>query len=151
MGSESDMQVMTEAREILNTLGIESEIKVASAHRTPDRAGEFAKKAIKNGFGVIICGAGYAAHLAGAIAANTVLPVIGVPLDGSSLNGLDSLLSTVQMPAGIPVATVTIGKAGAKNAAWLAAEIIAVTDENLQKKLQAVRDEMRKKVEELDK
>lgn len=151
MGSESDMPIMNEAKEILNSLGIENEVKVASAHRTPDRASEFAKNANNKGFAVIIAGAGYAAHLAGAIAANTVLPVIGVPLEGSSLNGFDSLLSTVQMPAGIPVATVTIGKAGAKNAAWLAAEIIATSDDNLRKKLLNIRDEMKKKVEALDK
>ena len=134
-GSEKDLDVMEETKKILDEFGISSELSVASAHRTPERTAEISKNAKANGAKVIIAGAGYAAHLAGAVAANTTLPVIGVPLDVSSLGGLDSLLATVQMPAGVPVATVAIGKAGAKNAGILAAQIIATSDENIAKKL----------------
>lgn len=148
MGSDSDLDIMSSADELLKEFGVESEMKITSAHRTPDEAAEFAKGARANGISVIIAGAGYAAHLAGAMAAHTTLPVIGVPLNASSLDGLDSLLSTVQMPAGIPVATVTIGKAGAKNAAILAVEILAVTDKGLAAKLDKYRQKMAEKIKE---
>lgn len=148
MGSDSDMETMKGAADLLKEFGVPHEVSIISAHRTPDAAQRFARDARGRGIKVIIAGAGYAAHLAGAIAANTTLPVIGVPLDASSLSGLDSLLSTVQMPSGIPVATVTIGKAGAKNAAMLAVEILALSDDSLAKKLEDYRVEMTKKIEE---
>lgn len=135
MGSESDLPVMEEAKKILAEFGVASEIQILSAHRTPALAGEFAQTAAKRGLKVIIAGAGMAAHLAGAMAANTVLPVIGVPLDGSPLKGLDSLLATVQMPGGIPVACVAIGKAGAKNAGFLALQILGLSDQSISEKL----------------
>ena len=130
-GSTSDEQVMQGACDILDEYKVSYETRVLSAHRQPDETAAFARDAAANGTKVIIAGAGCAAHLAGAIAANTVLPVIGVPLDGSSLSGLDSLLSTVQMPKEIPVATVAIGKAGAINAALLAIEMLALSDQDL--------------------
>lgn len=142
MGSESDLPVMEEAEKVLKEIGIETEVKILSAHRTPDLAADFSKTAHKKGFKVIIAGAGMANHLAGAMAANTVLPVIGVPLDGSPLNGLDALLSTVQMPGGVPVACVAIGKAGAKNAGYLAAQILALSDSNIFEKLVTWRKQM---------
>ena len=129
MGSDSDLPTVKKAADILNELGIPYEAHIYSAHRTPVEAAEFAKNARKNGFGVIIAAAGMAAHLAGAVAANTTLPVIGIPCGGGAFNGLDALLSTVQMPTGIPVATVAVNGAG--NAALLAAQIIAVEDERL--------------------
>lgn len=132
MGSASDLPVVKKAQEVLESLGVPSEMHIYSAHRTPVEAREFAERARENGFGVIIAAAGMAAHLAGAMAAGTTLPVIGIPIN-SSLNGLDALLATVQMPSGIPVATVAVD--GAKNAAWLAAEILAVEDANLAQKL----------------
>lgn len=135
MGSESDLPVMEEAKKVLAEFGVDSEIQILSAHRTPALAGEYAQTAAKRGLQVIIAGAGMAAHLAGAMAANTVLPVIGVPLDGSPLKGLDSLLATVQMPGGIPVACVAIGKAGAKNAGFLALQIIGLSDKAITDKL----------------
>ncbi len=133
MGSQSDWPVVKNAVAQLKAWDIEHEVHIMSAHRTPQKAAEFTQNAIKNGFGVIIAAAGMAAHLAGAIAANTVLPVIGIPCKGGAMDGLDALLATVQMPSGIPVATVAIG--GAKNAAVLAAQILAVNDERLQKLL----------------
>ena len=136
MGSTSDLPVVKKAAEVLRDFGIPYEAHVYSAHRTPDEARAFAVNARAGGFGVIIAAAGMAAHLAGAMAAGTTLPVIGIPI-GSSMNGLDALLSTVQMPSGIPVATVAVD--GAKNAAFLAAEILAVTDEELAEKLAAQR------------
>ncbi|MGC8736962.1 MAG: phosphoribosylamine--glycine ligase [Dissulfurimicrobium sp.] len=139
MGSKSDMEVMHKASEILEEFGVSCETMVLSAHRSPELAAGYAKGAAERGIEVIIAGAGMAAHLAGAMAAHTVLPVIGVPLDGSPLNGLDSLLSTVQMPPGIPVATVSIGKAGAKNAAYLALQILALKDHGLRAALEAFR------------
>ncbi|MFA5811471.1 MAG: 5-(carboxyamino)imidazole ribonucleotide mutase [bacterium] len=151
MGSASDLPVMEEAAKALTELGVASEVHVASAHRTPDKAAKLARDAAGRGIKVIIAGAGFAAHLAGAMAANTTLPIIGVPLEASTLGGLDALLSTVQMPAGIPVATVAIGKAGARNAGILAAQMLAISDEGLAKKLMAMREEMKKKVEEADK
>ena len=124
MGSDSDLEVMREAEKRLDYFGIAYETRIMSAHRTPDKAAKYAATAQQRGLEVIICGAGAAAHLAGAIAANTTLPVIGIPIDSSSLKGLDALLATVQMPAGIPVATMAIGKAGAANAGIFAAQIV---------------------------
>ena len=146
MGSDSDLSVMSEALAVLKKFGLGYEVKVLSAHRTPNKAAAFAKGAKKKGIKVIIAGAGGAAHLAGVTAAHTILPVIGVPIT-SALDGLDSLLSTVQMPSGIPVATVAIGKAGATNAGILAAQIIAVSDAKIAKKLDAHKKELVKKVE----
>lgn len=137
MGSYSDLEVAKKACAILDELGVGYEVHVYSAHRTPEEAGRFSQGAEKNGFGVIICLAGMAAHLAGAVAANTVLPVIGVPVKSANLNGLDALLATVQMPTGIPVATVAID--GAANAAILAAEMLAISDAELAEKLKAKR------------
>jgi phosphoribosylaminoimidazole carboxylase PurE protein len=144
MGSESDLAVMAEAKKVLDELGIENEMRVLSAHRTPEEAGGFAREAEGRGFGVIIAGAGLAAHLAGALVAQTTLPIIGVPLSAGTLGGLDSLLSTVQMPPGLPVATVAIG--GAMNAGLLAAAILALSDAGLKQKLKARRGQMRDKV-----
>jgi len=135
MGSDSDLDIMREAAKTLEEFGIEYEIDVTSAHRSPERTAEYARKAAASGVRVIIAGAGGAAHLAGVIAAHTSLPVIGVPIPSTSLQGMDSLLATVQMPAGIPVATVAIGKPGATNAAILAAQILAVSSEPLARKL----------------
>ena len=148
MGSDSDLAVMEEAKKALEGFGIPCEMTVASAHRTPARAHEYTTSARARGLKVIIAGAGGAAHLAGVLAAGTTLPVIGVPVESSSLNGLDSLLSTVQMPGGIPVATMAIGKAGAKNAGILAAQIIGVSDSKVAAKLAAFKDKMVKEVEE---
>jgi len=146
MGSDSDMGVMQNCVEQLRFFGIEPTVRVISAHRTPQIAAEFATNAAKNGIKVIIAAAGMAAHLAGAIAARTTLPVIGVPLiSGSGLEGIDALLSTVQMPPGVPVATMAIGAAGAKNAAVLAVQILALTDKNLQKKLAKFKKTQQKK------
>src|SRR6516162_11889380 len=135
MGSDSDLEIMREAGKALEEFGIEYEIDVTSAHRSPDRTADFARKAFSCGIRVIIAGAGGAAHLAGAIAAHTTLPVIGVPIPSTSLQGMDSLLATVQMPAGIPVATVAIGKPGATNAGILAAQMIALAEPAIGKKL----------------
>ena len=135
MGSDSDLPIVGKAADTLKTLGIPFEVHVYSAHRTPEQARDFAVNARKNGFGAIIAAAGMAAHLAGAIAANTTLPVIGIPCKSSNLDGMDALLSTVQMPSGIPVATVAIN--GGANAAPLAAQILAVSDEELAAKLDA--------------
>ncbi len=148
MGSDSDFPVMEEASKILRELGISYEMTIASAHRTPELTIRLASEAEDKGFEVIIAGAGMAAHLAGVMASYTVLPVIGVPLESSSLNGLDSLLSTVQMPPGIPVATMAIGKAGAKNAAVLSAEIIGRKNPKIFKKL---KDYRRKRTTEIEK
>ena len=133
MGSDSDLPVVSKAADVLSDYGVPFEVHVFSAHRTPEQAGDFARSAIDNGFGVIIAAAGKAAHLAGAIAANTVLPVIGIPIKASALEGMDALLSTVQMPAGIPVAAVAID--GAANAALLAVQILAVSDADLSARL----------------
>ncbi len=135
MGSQSDMPVMEHCVRHLDYFGIPHEVKILSAHRTPDETAAFAKSARNDGFRLIIAAAGMAAHLAGVITANTTLPVIGVPLVASDLNGMDALLSMVQMPSGVPVATVTIGKAGAINAAVYAAEILALTEEDVLDKL----------------
>src|SRR6201981_2004490 len=148
IGSDSYLEIMREAGKALDDFGIGYEIDVTSAHRSPDRSADFAKKAADRGIKVIIAGAGGAAHLAGVIAAHTILPVIGVPIPSTSLNGMDSLLSTVQMPAGIPVATVAIGKPGATNAGILAAQIIGVADSALVQKLHAHKEKLAKGVEE---
>ena len=149
MGSDSDLPVVEKAINKLKEYGIPSEVHVYSAHRTPVEARDFALSARENGFGVIICAAGMAAHLAGAFAANTTLPVIGIPVKGGAIDGLDALLSTVQMPTGIPVATVAIN--GAANAAVLAAQIIALSDEELAAKLDAERKKNAEGVLEKDK
>ncbi len=142
MGSSSDMEVMQETGHVLKSFGIAHEFVISSAHRAPDQTAEYAKTAATRGVRVLIAGAGYAAHLGGVLAAHTILPVIGVPIDSSPLNGLDALLSTSQMPAGVPVATVTIGTAGAKNAAHLAAEILALSDPQLSEQLRKFRKKM---------
>jgi len=151
MGSDSDLEIMREAARSLEGFGIAYEMDVTSAHRSPDRTAEFARTAAERGLRVIIAGAGGAAHLAGVIAAHTTLPVIGVPIPSTPLNGLDSLLATVQMPAGIPVATVAIGKPGAANAGILAAQILAVADPALARKLDAHKEKLRRGVEEKSK
>jgi phosphoribosylaminoimidazole carboxylase PurE protein len=147
MGSDSDLPIMTEAAKILEEFGIGYELVLTSAHRTPERTTKFAKTAAARGVKVIIVGAGAAAHLAGVIASQTLLPVIGVPIDATSLHGLDALLSTVQMPGGIPVATMAIGKAGAKNAALFAIRFLALEDKTLSTKLAAYVAKMAKDVE----
>lgn len=148
MGSDSDLEIMREAGKALEEFGIPYEIDVTSAHRSPERSADFAKQAADRGIKVIIAAAGGAAHLAGVIAAHTILPVIGVPIPSTSLNGMDSLLSTVQMPPGIPVATVAIGKWGATNAGILAGQILAVGDEAMVKKLHAHKAKLARGVEE---
>lgn len=148
MGSDSDLPVVEKAIDTLKALGVPFEAHVYSAHRTPEEARDFARGAAEKGFGVLIAAAGKAAHLAGALAANTVLPVIGIPIKSSTLDGLDALLSTVQMPSGMPVATVAID--GAMNAALLAAQIIALSDAPLQEKLAKMRREASEKVLEKD-
>jgi len=146
MGSDSDMKVMEGSLEVLRTFEVPYEVKVLSAHRAPEDVANFAKSAESRGIKVIIAGAGWAAHLAGAIAAHTILPVIGVPIDSSPLHGWDALLSTVQMPPGVPVATVSVGKGGAKNAAFLAVEILALWDDRLRNRLVAYRNKMREEI-----
>ena len=148
MGSDSDLPVMSEAGKTLDKFGIAFEMEVMSAHRTPARAHEYATSAQKRGLKILIAAAGAAAHLAGVIAANTTLPVIGVPMGTSSLNGLDALLSTVQMPGGIPVATMAIDKAGAMNAAIFAAEILGLSDPAIAQKLVEHKAELARTVEE---
>lgn len=139
MGSQSDWPIMQSATAVLKTLAIDFEVKITSAHRTPEDTAAFVADATARDCAVFICAAGMAAHLAGAVAANTVRPVIGVPIDSGSLGGVDALLSTVQMPGGIPVATVAIGKAGAKNAAFLAGQIMALGDPALRERLEQER------------
>ncbi len=146
MGSASDADVMKGCTETLRELMIPYEARVISAHRTPKQAQEYAASAAGRGLQVIIAGAGWAAHLAGFMAAHTTLPVIGIPIDSSPLKGMDSLLSTVQMPPGIPVATVSLGKGGAKNAAVLAAQILALKYEPLAEKLLAYRERLTREV-----
>lgn len=150
MGSDSDLEVMREAEKRLDSFDVSYETRIMSAHRTPEKAAEYAATAEQRGLQVIICGAGAAAHLAGAIAANTTLPVIGIPIDSSSLKGLDALLATVQMPAGIPVATMAIGKAGAANAGIFAAQIIARKNAQVAAKLAQAKNDMARGVEERD-
>jgi len=148
MGSDSDLDIMREAVKALEDFGIACEIDVTSAHRSPDRTADYARKAAGRGIRVIIAGAGGAAHLAGVIAAHTTLPVIGVPIPSTSLNGLDSLLATVQMPAGIPVATVAIGKPGATNAGILAAQMLGLSSATVARKLEAHKEALANGVEE---
>lgn len=148
LGSDSDLDAVAPAKKRLDSLGIPVEAHIISAHRTPEAAAEFAKNARARGFGAIIAAAGKAAHLAGALAANTTLPVIGIPVKSSTLDGLDALLSTVQMPTGVPVATVAID--GAANAALLAAQILAVTDEGLSAKLETLKAGMKRAALEKD-
>lgn len=148
MGSDSDLEIMNEAAKALEGFGISYEIDVTSAHRAPRKTSEFARSAAGRGIKVIIAGAGGAAHLAGVIAAETTLPVIGVPIPSTSLQGMDSLLATVQMPAGIPVATVAVGKAGATNAGILAAQMLALSDKTLADKLVAHKEKLAKGVDE---
>jgi len=150
MGSISDKEIMDEARKVLDNFGVSSEMVVASAHRSPKLAEKYAREASARGIKVLIAGAGMAAHLAGVLAAHTTLPIIGVPINSSPLNGLDSLLSTVQMPPGVPVATVSIGKAGAKNAAVLATQILALSDQTLAGKLEKFKSDQAKKIEGLN-
>ncbi len=148
MGSDSDLPVMQEAGAMLQEFGIEYEMTIASAHRTPKKVLEYSLSAEKRGLKVIIAGAGWAAHLAGVVASQTTLPVIGVPIDSSPLKGLDALLATVQMPGGVPVATMSLGKAGAKNAGVFAAQIIAVSDVKVANRLKVYKVEMERDVEE---
>lgn len=146
MGSDSDWPVVKSACTVLKDFGIPFEAHILSAHRTPEAAADFAKSARANGYGVILCAAGMAAHLAGAFAANTTLPIIGIPMKGGAMDGLDALLATVQMPSGIPVATVALN--GAKNAAVLAAQILAVSDAELAAKLDDARAAMSAQIAE---
>jgi 5-(carboxyamino)imidazole ribonucleotide mutase len=147
MGSDSDLPSMSEAARVLEKLGVDYEFAVTSAHRSPQRTVDLVGRAEKNGVRVFVVGAGSAAHLAGVVAAHTTRPVLGVPLASSDLQGLDALLATVQMPAGIPVGTLAIGKAGAANAAWLAVSILALDDEALSRRLRDQRRAMAQKVE----
>ena len=142
MGSDTDLPVMEEAARVLAEFGVPCEMRISSAHRSPRRTSALAAEAAGRGIRVIIAGAGMAAHLAGVIASETVLPVIGVPMEGSSLNGLDALYATVQMPGGIPVATMAIGKAGAKNAGIFAVQVLALGDASLTASLNAYREKM---------
>ena len=146
MGSQSDWETMKASRDILREFGVPHECRVLSAHRTPAAALEYTREAAGRGVKVIIAAAGGAAHLAGVVAAHTSLPVLGVPMKGWALNGLDALLATVQMPGGIPVGTLAIGKAGAKNASLLAIRILALSDTELAKKLDAFHEEQTRKV-----
>jgi phosphoribosylaminoimidazole carboxylase PurE protein len=148
MGSDSDWEVMSAAASRLETFGVAYEVQVISAHRAPGKTAAYATGARERGLQVIIAGAGAAAHLAGVVAAHTMLPVIGVPLDATGLHGLDALLATVQMPAGVPVATVAIGKSGAENAAILAAQILALNDAALATRLDEFKTELGRQVEE---
>ena len=151
MGSDSDLPIMDAAAAALDEFGVGCEMRVSSAHRSPARTAELAENAARSGVKVIIAGAGMAAHLAGVIAAHTSLPVIGVPIDSSSLNGMDALLATLQMPPGIPVATMAVGKAGARNAGILAVQILALGDAGLRGKLARFKAKLAKAVEAKDK
>lgn len=146
MGSKSDMPTMEEAVKILKDFRVSYEVKVLSAHRTPKETGEYAEGLRERGVQIVVCGAGASAALAGVVAAHTTLPVIGIPIDSTSLSGMDALLSTVQMPSGVPVASVAIGKAGAKNAALLALRILAISDKTIEGKLEDFKEKQRKKV-----
>ncbi len=147
MGSASDWPIMQGTTEVLERLGVDYEVKITSAHRTPQATMDYVVDAQGRDVAAFICAAGMAAHLAGAVAAHTIRPVIGVPIDSGPLSGFDALLSTVQMPGGIPVATVAVGKSGAKNAAYLAAQILAVSDDTIAKKLREDRHENGAKVQ----
>jgi len=148
MGSQNDAPIMKGAVDVLKQLGITAEMTVASAHRSPERVQRLIREAGSRGVGVFIVGAGAAAHLAGVVAAHVTNPVIGVPIDSSALNGLDALLSTVQMPPGVPVATVSIGKAGATNAGVLAAQILALSDKGIAARLEQYKRSLAEKVEQ---
>jgi phosphoribosylaminoimidazole carboxylase PurE protein len=148
MGSDSDFSVMEETLNILDSFSVPYEVIVSSAHRSPERTSEFTRNAQNKGIEVIIAGAGWAAHLAGVIASETTLPVIGVPINSSPLNGMDALLATVQMPTGIPVATMAIGKGGAGNAGVFAVQILALNHPELKDKLARYKEQLKKKVEE---
>jgi 5-(carboxyamino)imidazole ribonucleotide mutase len=150
MGSDSDIPVMEETAKILQQFGIPFEMKISSAHRCPDRTAQLSAEAEGRGVKVIIAAAGMAAHLAGVMAAGTILPVIGVPIGGGPINGVDALYSTVQMPGGIPVATVAIGRAGAKNAGILAVQMLALSDAALAQQLKAYKESMAQEVESKD-
>jgi phosphoribosylamine--glycine ligase len=147
LGSDSDLPVMEKAAEVLEELEIPCTVTIASAHRSPGRASQLATDAEKEGYDVIIAGAGMAAHLAGVLAAHTIIPVIGVPINSSPLNGLDSLLSTVQMPPGVPVAAMAIGNAGARNAAFFAAQIIGRKDQKVARRLKTHKKNMADEIE----
>lgn len=148
MGSKSDYEIVNETAKILKSFEVPFEMIISSAHRSPKRTNQYVAKAEEKGAQVFICAAGMAAHLAGAVAANTTKPVIGIPIGGGSMDGVDALYSTVQMPGGIPVATVAIGKAGAKNAAYLAIQILALQDSKLELKLKENRVQAAKLLEE---
>ncbi|NCC50950.1 MAG: 5-(carboxyamino)imidazole ribonucleotide mutase [Spartobacteria bacterium] len=148
MGSASDWPVVKHAVDTLEQFSIACDVRVMSAHRTPDEAAEFSKTAEREGIKVIIASAGMAAHLAGVLAAHTILPVIGVPMKGGAMDGLDALLSTVQMPSGVPVATVALGRAGANNAALLAVQILALGDASLRRRLKRHKENMKKAVQQ---
>jgi phosphoribosylaminoimidazole carboxylase PurE protein len=150
MGSDSDLPIMEEAVSALEQLQIRFETRICSAHRSPEKAAQYAKGAEKRGIQVLIAGAGAAAHLAGALAANTILPVIGIPLSSGPLQGLDALLATVQMPSGVPVATMALDRAGARNAAILAAQVLALHDPDLASRLKAYKEKMAQGIEEKD-
>lgn len=147
MGSKSDLEKVKPCAQVFDDLGVEYFMTITSAHRTPERTKNFIRELEEKGCQVFICAAGMAAHLAGAVAASTVKPVIGIPLSASSLGGMDALLATVQMPPGFPVGTVALDKAGAKNAAWMAAQILALNDKNLSEKIEQSRQKMRDDVE----
>ena len=146
MGSQSDLPTMQEAADVLKEFGIAYEIRVLSAHRTPKETADYAEGLKSRGVKIVIAGAGGSAALAGVVAAHTTLPVIGIPIETTALNGMDSLLSTVQMPPGVPVATVAIGKPGAKNAGLLALRVLALSDKRIEKKLEQYREDLRQKV-----
>ena len=150
MGSDSDWEIMSEAKKALDEMGVGTEVHVSSAHRTPERTGKMAREAARRGIHVIICGAGVAAHLAGVVAAETELPVLAVPLASGDLKGLDALLASVQMPGGVPVGTLAIGKAGARNAGLLAARILARSDAAVATKVREQRERMAREVEAKD-
>ena len=150
MGSDSDLPVMQEGAKVLAEFGVPYEMRISSAHRSPQRTAALAVEAAGRGIRVIVAGAGMAAHLAGVIAAETILPVIGVPIGGGALNGLDALCSTVQMPGGVPVATMAIGRAGARNAGILAVQILALSNAVLAERLNAYREKMAQEVDAKD-
>jgi len=145
VGSESDLEVMSKCEEVLARFGISCKLEVSSAHRNPQKTVKLAETACEMGYKIIICGAGMAAHLPGVVASHTTLPVIGVPLKGKYLNGLDALLSMAQMPAGVPVATVAIGEVGASNAGILAAEILGLSDKDVKKKIEKFKKKLKRK------
>lgn len=147
MGSESDWPVMQPCAAVLKQFGIRHEIRISSAHRTPEATAGYVAEAVQRGCAAFVCGAGMAAHLAGAVAAHSVRPVIGVPIDSGPLSGLDALLATVQMPGGIPVATLAVGKAGAKNAGYLAAQMLALNDPALAEQLRQDREQNQAKIQ----